>query len=139
MTGTYAIWAFADSWDQVSELDEQDNDYGPVLVEVSQEGAPPPSPPAGTGAIAGETWVSMTGIPVPHGRTNVRCLDGAGQVIASTTSDDTAKYTLSGLPAGTYTVIGETWIDGVRYSRTLDGVVVNDNEATVLLIILYRD
>jgi uncharacterized repeat protein (TIGR01451 family) len=139
MTGTYAIWAFADSWNQVSELDEQDNDRGPVLVEVSQEGAPPPSPPAGTGAIAGETWVSMTGIPVPHGRTNVRCLDEAGQVIASTTSDDTAKYTLSGLPNGTYTVIGETWIDGVRYSRTLDGVVVNDNETTVLLIILYRD
>ena len=139
MTGTYAIWAFADSWNQVSELDEQDNDRGPVLVEVSQEGAPPPSPPAGTGGIAGETWVSMTGIPVPHGRTNVRCLDGAGQVIASTTSDDTAKYTLSGLPAGTYTVIGETWIDGVRYSRTLDGVVVNNDETTVLLIILYRE
>lgn len=82
----------------------------------------------------------MTGIPVPHGRTNVRCLDGEGQVIASTTSDDTAKYTLSGLPAGTYTVIGETWIDGVRYSRTLDGVVVDTtNGTTVLLIILYRD
>jgi uncharacterized repeat protein (TIGR01451 family) len=139
MTGTYAIWAFADSWDQVSELDEQDNDYGPVLVEVSQEGAPPPPPPAGTGAIAGETWVSMTGIPVPHGRTNVRCLDGEGQVIAATTSDGAAQYTLADLPPGTYTVIGETWIDGVRYSRTLDGVVVNDNETTVLLIILYRD
>jgi uncharacterized repeat protein (TIGR01451 family) len=140
VTGTHAIWAFADSWNQVSELNEQDNARGPVLVQVSQEGAPPPPPPAGTGAIAGETWVSMTGIPVPHGRTNVRCLDGEGQVIASTTSDDTARYTLSGLPNGTYTVIGETWIDGVRYSRTLDGVVVDTtNGTTVLLIILYRD
>jgi len=27
----------------------------------------------------------------------------------------------------------------VRYSRTLDGVVVNENESSVLLIILYRD
>ena len=86
----------------------------------------------------GETWVSLTGIPVPHGRTAVHCLDGAGNVVASTNSDNAAKYTLPTLPAGTYTVIGETWIDGVRYSRTLDGIVVNENESTVLLIILYR-
>ena len=139
MTGTYTIWASADSWDQVSETDETNNDSSPVAVEVSQEGEPPPTPPSGSGTIAGETWVSMTGFPVPHGRTDVRCLDEEGQVIASTTSDDTAKYALSDLPAGIYTVIGETWIDGVRYSRTLDGVVVDDNKTTVLLIILYRD
>jgi len=139
MTGTYTIWASADSWDQVSETDETNNDGGPIAVEITQEGEPPPPPPTGWGTIAGETWVSMTGFPVPHRRTDVRCLDGEGQVVASTTSDDTAKYALSDLPAGTYTVIGETWIDGVRYSRTLDGVVVNDNETTVLLIILYRD
>ena len=139
MTGTYTIWASADSWDQVSETDETNNDSSPIAVEITQEGEPPPPPPAGSGTIVGETWVSMTGIPVPHGRTDVRCLDGEGQVIASTTSDDTAKYALSDLPAGTYTVIGETWIDGIRYSRTLDGVGVNDNDTTVLLIILYRD
>jgi hypothetical protein len=139
MTGTYTIWASADSWDQVSETDETNNNDGPIAVEIAQEGEPPPSTDTGSGAIAGETWVSMTGIPVPHGRADVRCLDGEGQVIASTTSDDTAKYTLSNLPAGTYMVIGETWIDGVRYSRTLDGVVVNNDETTVLLIILYRE
>jgi uncharacterized repeat protein (TIGR01451 family) len=139
VTGTYAIWASADSWDQVDETDETNNDDGPIAVEITQEGEPPLPPPAGSGTIAGETWVSITGFPVPHGRTDVRCLDEQGQIVASTTSDDTAKYTLSDLPAGTYTVIGETWIDGVRYSRTLDGVVVNDNETTVLLIILYRN
>jgi hypothetical protein len=100
---------------------------------------PPSSPVTGTGRIVGETWVSMTGIPVPHGRTNVRCLDGSGNVVVSTTSDDAAKYVLADLPAGTYTIIGETWIDGVRYSRILDGVVVVDDDTTVCLIILYRD
>jgi len=136
--GTYSIWAFADSWNQVGELNEEDNARGPIVVEVSRESTPPPPPPVGTGTIAGETWVSLTGIPVPHGRTSVRCVDAAGNVVASTTSDDRARYTLSDLPAGTYTVIGETWIDGVRYSRTLDGVAVNENGTTVLLIILYR-
>jgi len=137
--GTYQIWALADSWDQVSELDEGDNDYGPITVDVSEESTPPPTPPTGTGSIAGETWVSLTGVPVPHGRANVWCIGEEGTVVASTVSDDNARYELSNLPVGTYTVIGETWINGSRYSRTLDGIVVSENETIVLLIILYRD
>ena len=81
----------------------------------------------------------MTGIPVPHGRTYVRCFDGAGLLVAATTSDYTSRYEFSNLPADTYTLIGETWIDGVRYSRMLDGVAVVDNETAVALLILYRD
>jgi hypothetical protein len=108
-------------------------------VEVPLEGTPPPPTPTGEGMIAGETWVSMTGMPVPHGRTSVRCLDQEGNVVASTTSDDAARYVLADLPEGTYTVIGETWIDGIRYSRTLDGVIVYEGKTTVCLVILYRD
>ena len=136
-TGTYAIWAFADSWNQVGELNEGDNDRGPIVVTVSREGTPPPPPLVGSGMIMGETWVSLTGIPVPHGRTTVRCLDGGGNVVASTTSDNEAQYTLSNLPAGTYTVIGETWIDGVRYSGTVPGVQIAEDEV-VVIIIMYR-
>jgi len=136
-TGTYAIWAFADSWNQVGELNEEDNDRGPIVVTVSREGAPPPIPSVGTGVIMGETWVSLTGIPVPHGRTTVRCLDGEGNVVASTTSDNEAQYTLSNLPEGTYMVIGETWIDGVRYSGTVPGVQIAEDEV-VVVIIMYK-
>jgi hypothetical protein len=81
----------------------------------------------------------MTGIPVPHGRTYVRCFDAEGHLVVSTTSDDAAKYEISGLLPGTYTLIGETWIDGVRYSRTLDNVLVHEHSVKVRLIILYRD
>jgi uncharacterized repeat protein (TIGR01451 family) len=137
VTGTYPIWALADSRNQVIEIDEGDNHAGPVTVEISGEGVPPSSPVTGTGRIVGETWVSMTGIPVPHGRTNVRCLDEAGHLIAATTSGDAAQYTLANLPAGTYTLIGETWIDGVRYSGAVANVQVVENETAVSILIMY--
>ncbi len=136
-TGTHQIWALADSWNQVSELDEEDNDYGPIVVEVSEEGTPPPPPPTGTGSIVGETWVSLSGIPVPHGRANVWCVDWAGDVVASTASDDEGRYELTGLDPGTYTVISETWIDGALYSGTVADVEVVENETTVTIIIMY--
>ena len=141
MTGTYQIWAFADSWYQVSELDEEDNDYGPLTVEVAEEGTPPPPPPITdtVGSIAGETWVSLTGIPVPHGRATVQCIDGEGNQVASTVSDDEGRYEFSTLPTGSYTVIGETWIDGVRYSGTVANVEVVEDRATVAIVIMYRD
>jgi hypothetical protein len=144
MTVTYPIWALADSRYQVAESDEGDNDYGPVSVDVLTEGDPPLPPLGGKNRVVGETWVSMTGIPVPHGRTYVRCFDGDGRLVFATTSNDVAKYEIPNLLADTYTLIAETWIDGVRYSRTLDGVIVNEGEigestTTMALIIMYRD
>jgi uncharacterized repeat protein (TIGR01451 family) len=139
-TGSYQVWAFADSWNQVSETDEGDNSAGPITVDVSEEGIQPPMPPVTTtvGAIAGETWVSLAGVPVPHGRTNVRCLDESGTEVASTVSDEEGRYELLDLAPGTYTVIGETWIDGIRYSRTYHDVVVNEDETTVRVIVMYE-
>ena len=136
----YQVWAFADSWNHVGELDENDNDYGPITVAVSEEGTPPPTPPVTTtvGSIVGETWVSLTGVPVPHGRTTVRCIDEEGNEVASTVSDDSARYELSDLPVGTYAVIGETWINGIRYSNTYE-VQVIEGDITVRFIIMYRD
>jgi hypothetical protein len=137
-TGTRQIWASADSWYQVGELNEGDNDYGPITVDVPEEGAPPPSPPVSTtvGSIAGETWVSPTGIPVPHGRANVDVYQ-EDTLVASTISDDSAQYTFTDLPVGTYTVIGETWINGIRYSNSYE-VDVLEGETTVRFIIMYR-
>jgi uncharacterized repeat protein (TIGR01451 family) len=141
MTGTRQIWALADSWYQVSELNEGDNDYGPITVDVSEEGTPPPTPPVTTtvGSIAGETWVSLTGIPVPHGRTNVWCVDEVGDVVASTVSDDEGRYELTDLAPGTYTVIGETWIDSVRYAGTVANVEVVEGETSVAIVIMYEN
>jgi uncharacterized repeat protein (TIGR01451 family) len=141
MTGTHQIWALADSWRQVSELDEGDNDYGPITVNVFEEGTPPPTPPVTTtvGSIAGETWVSLTGIPVPHGRANVWCVDEVGNEAAFAISDNQGRYELSGLAPGIYTVIGETWIDGVRYAGTVADVEVVEDETSLVIVIMYEN
>ena len=136
-TGTYQIWALADSWNQVSESSEEDNNYGPITVTVSEEGTPPTETITGTATIEGETWVSLSGFPVPHGRADVWCVDEQGNEVASTISDDDGRYTLSNLPAGTYTVLAETWIDGVRYSGSTNNVQVAEGETGVAIVIMY--
>jgi len=137
-TGEYKMWALADSWRQVDELDEEDNERGPITVTVSGEGSPPSPPDTGSGSIEGETWVSLAGFPVPHGRADVWCVNELGEEIASTTSDDNAQYLLSDLPAGAYTVMAETWIDGVWYSGSVTDIVVADGETAVAIIIMYK-
>lgn len=141
VTGTYQVWAKADSWLQVSELNENNNVMGPISVNISRVGTPPPETPPTTtvGSIVGETWVSLTGAPVPHGRANVYVYDERGTLVASTVSDANASYALYDIPVGTYTVVGETWINGVRYSNTYPGVQVYEGQSTVRIIIMYRN
>lgn len=124
----------------MSELNEDNNSAGPIAVDVSRAGTPPPETPPTTtvGSIVGETWVSLTGAPVPHGRANVYVYDGE-TLIASTVSDANASYALYDIPVGTYTVVGETWINGVRYSNIYPGVQVVEGQSTVRIIIMYRN
>jgi len=136
-TGTHQIYAYADSWEYVTELSETDNEGGPVVVEVTAEGEPPVTP-GGTATIAGETWVSLSGIPVPQGRTMVRCTHEGGTVY-ETFSDAEGKYEFNNLPAGDYDVLAETWIDGVRYSRIYSGVTAVADQTTIQIIVMYRD
>ena len=139
-TGTHQLWALADSWGQVAEQLEVNNSVGPLDVEVSQEGAPPAPPASGTATIAGESWVSLAGFPVPHARARVWCVneEDPEQDVASTTSDDEAQYSLSDLPPGTYTVLADTWIDGIRYSGSVSGVVVDNDETAAAIVIMYK-
>jgi hypothetical protein len=79
----------------------------------------------------------LTGVPVPHGRATVSLYDG-DTLVATTVSDDGAYYEFAAVPVGTYTVIGETWINGIRYSNTYE-VDVLEGETTVRFIIMYRN
>ncbi|MEA3341482.1 MAG: carboxypeptidase-like regulatory domain-containing protein, partial [Chloroflexota bacterium] len=137
ITGTYQIWSSADSWYQVSELDENDNDAGPISITVSVTGTPPSEVITGTGTIEGQTWIALSGFPVPHGRADVWCVNEAGDTVASTISGDDGGYTLSNLPAGTYTVLAETWIDGSRYAGSRNNVIVSDGGTGVAIVIMY--
>ncbi|HEY76539.1 MAG TPA: hypothetical protein G4O00_10230 [Thermoflexia bacterium] len=136
VTGTYSIWTEVDSLDAVAETSEDNNMMGPITVTVSAEGTPPEPPPSGTGSIIGETWISLAGTLSPYPRVTIRVM-GCG-VDTYTFSDENAAYSVDSLPPCTYTVIGETWINGNRYSNTYQ-VTVGDNETIPLIIILYEN
>jgi len=136
VTGTYPVWTVVDSLDAVAETDEDNNTMGPITVTVSAEGTPPETPPSGTSSIVGETWISLAGSLSPYPRVTVRVM-GCG-VDTYTFSDENAAYSVDSLPACTYTVIGETWINGERYSNTYQ-VTVGDGETVPLIIILYEN
>ena len=139
VTGTHQIWSLADSWYQVSEMDENDNEAGPISVTVPVTGTPPATPPTTTtvGSIVGQTWIALSGFPAPHGRADVWCTDALGEEIAATISDEDGGYTLADLPPGFYTVWAETWIDGVRYIGSRNNVEVIAGEDSVAIVIMY--
>ena len=85
----------------------------------------------------GETWVSLTGTAQPHGRATVRVYLGAA-LVAFTVSDNDGHYEVTDLAAGSYSVIGETWINTVRYSGAYYNVVVTEPDATGLIIFMYE-
>jgi hypothetical protein len=137
-TGTYGIWALADSAAQVREMYEEDNTGSMTSTFViSQTGAS--SVISGTERIVGATWVSLTGVPVPQGRAEVWCVDeGTGQVVLTTYSNANAQYMLDGIRAGLYTVVAQVWIDGIRFYGMRTGVVVTAGAVSNALVIMYR-
>jgi hypothetical protein len=139
LMGNYQVWASADSLGQVDEYDETDNHYGPISVLVAGEGDSGTGS-SGTGTIMGETQVMLAVEPVPHKRARVWCIDAAsGEEAASTISDEDARYSLSNLPPGTYLVMAETWIDGVRYfGIVLSPIEVVDSGVEVANIVMTR-
>jgi hypothetical protein len=110
---------------------------------VDQEGFPPTPTPTPTpggieyGAISGSTWLYINGDVVPQGRVNIYLYDGA-ELIAETLSDEFSNYLLPNVPAGSYTVIGQTYIDDALYSDVLLNVQVNSGETTpYVTMVLY--
>ena len=88
----------------------------------------------------GETEVLLAVEPVPHKRARVWCIDAVtGEEVASTTSDEDARYALSNLPPGTYLVMAETWIDGVRYfGIVLSPIEVVDGGVEAANVVMTR-
>jgi len=134
-TGEHAAYVMADTLRGVAEFDELDNVGGPLTFYVSEE---PPTPvPAfvpmaasvESGAISGSTWLHLSGDTTPQGRVTVYCYNG-DMLVAETISDRDGNYLLQDLPSGTYTVIGESVIDGVLYSDIAWGIAVKSGETT---------
>jgi hypothetical protein len=92
------------------------------------------------GVIEGFTWIFIKGDVVPHGWTDVSCYEGP-TLIAQTNSDDDAFYQMEVPPGGTYTVIGQTYIDDVLYRGTKTGVqvghIITTTMANLILLPQY--
>jgi Flp pilus assembly protein TadG len=133
--GDHTAYALADTWQQVVESNEEDNVGGPLAITIAQAGTPPtptPTPDSGgetPGAISGSTWLLINADAVPQGRVDVY-LDNGVEVIAETLSDQDGNYLFENVPPGTYTVIGETVIDGQLYTGYESNVVVQSGQLT---------
>jgi hypothetical protein len=143
MTGTYHLWARADTYENVSEILETNNLAGPVTVTVELEGTPSPTAeptatPVNPGGIAGTVWVFIgEQLVVPTERVSLYVTNGGA---VTTHSDEDGSYRFcvdeQGEPyfciaAGTnYTVDGWVIIDGTIYRGYQTGIQVVAGETT---------
>ncbi len=138
-TGTYYIYALADSWTQVTELEEENNyNLQNITVDVVAQGTPPPTPTlqTGTGAISGYTWIFVPPL-VQQGRINIQCYNSSDQLVAETTSSDAAYFRIEGLVTDWYTLIATTTIGSVQYQATRLVQVTDGSETSDVFLILY--
>src|SRR5215831_5961946 len=87
------------------------------------------APAAGqTGTISGRVTEALSGQPVPNATINALRAGGSGNVTVRSSAD--GKYTLSNLPAGTYTVTVTARIGLAQ--KHVDGVAVKSGQTSTL-------
>lgn len=128
--GYHQIYAWADSYEQIVESIETNNVAGPISVPVSSGGVvPEPTPtntptPPNAGAISGVTLIWDGSYLVPIGRANVTLMQGATIVAETISNAENGTYRFDGVAPGTYSVLGETVIDGLLYYDVVPSVIV---------------
>jgi hypothetical protein len=149
ISDTYYLYTQADSFQFVSETDENNNVGGPLVVDVACEGEPPtptptPIPDPHCGDVSGTVWAFIGGqLVVPSDRVEVELLPGEGGLpIAAVLTDDQGRYLFDCVPptapGSSYTVYGIVDIDGVPYFGQETGVEVpEDAQVSNVDIILY--
>jgi hypothetical protein len=132
ISATYYLRTFADSFDFVSETDEDNNQGGPLAIEVACEGEPPtptptPTPDPNCGDVSGTVRAFIGGqLVVPSDRVQVELM-AEGMTIASVLTDDQGTYLFDCVPPtdGTsYMAIGTVELDGIFYFGTEAGIEV---------------
>ncbi len=115
--GTHTLQAMVDTWNQIRETNEANNISAllPVTVTVDNP-APTPTPtPAGIvpppGTIQGVTYLNGP----PQSNVSVYVYAADGRLVGSGRSDVNGNYTITNIPAGTYTVVGELRLANILY------------------------
>lgn len=131
-TGEHELVAMADTYDQITELDEDNNISAPLLITITVENpAPTPTPtpevpPGDPGAIAGTTILNGT----PQNNVSVYIFDAEGRLRGSGRSDGNGNYFISELPPGDYIVKGEFRMSTAHYIAQVGPVTVQSNQTT---------
>jgi len=144
MDGIYYLYALADTYQNVSEINEDNNVSQPLTVTVDVNPNPPTAtptaaPPENAGGIAGTVWVFIgEQLVVPTERVSLYVTNGGA--VTTTHSDEDGSYRFcvdeQGEPyfciaAGTnYTVDGWVIIDGTIYRGYQTGIQVVAGETT---------
>ncbi|HUW94704.1 MAG TPA: malectin domain-containing carbohydrate-binding protein, partial [Anaerolineae bacterium] len=145
ISGTHYLYAQADSFQFVSEAEENNNVGGPVTVTVACEGTPPtptptPTPDPACGSISGTVWAFIGGqLVVPTDRVYMSLYNPSGQLIDQTLTDLAGRYTFDCVPADSgYSVRGTLDIGDTLYWGTETGIQVLPTQETANVdVILY--
>jgi hypothetical protein len=135
ISDTYYVYTRADTYENVSEISEDNNVSQPMTVTVVW-GGPTPTPTATAtqdptcGSIGGTVWAFIGGeIVVLTERVNMSLFKNGP--VATTVSDEYGNYFFNCVPAGTgYLVDGLIIIDNVPYYGYQSGIQVLANQET---------
>lgn len=106
-TGAHTLMAVVDTWDQIQESNEDNNVSDLITITLIQENpTPTPTPEVTVGpssTIYGEVELDN----LPQENANIYVYGAEGRLWASGRTDVDGLYSLSGLPVGEYSVVGE--------------------------------
>jgi hypothetical protein len=120
----YTLQAMADSWDRITESDEDNNlSVSRTITLTKSNPTPEPTPEIPLGKV-GEVWGAVTaGGSLRH---NARVWVNSYPPVPEVFSDANGYYDLGSVPVGTWIVSGEWWQLGAYYFGTAT-VVVTEN------------
>ena len=144
LSGTHYLYTQADSFQQISELNENNNVSQPLTMTVFYAGptptlTPTPTPDPNCGDISGSVLVFIDGeFRAPGQRVDIELYDG-DDLVAATGTDNNGVYFLLCVPVSSnYTLLGMTEKWSVFYLGVATGIeVLADQETPNVNLILY--
>ncbi len=131
-TGMHEVIAMADTWDQITELYEDNNVSASLPISITVENPmptptpTPETPPGDPGGIAGATLLNGT----PQSNVSIYIYDADGRLWGSGRSNVDGNYLITDIPPGDYIVVGELRTSTDLYRAQAGPVTVQSNQTT---------
>jgi hypothetical protein len=131
-TGIHTVQVMVDTWDQIEELDEDNNVSELLSFDITIANllpTPTSTPeiiPGPRGAVEGTTYLGGS----PQSNVAVYIYDAEGRLWGSGRSDVNGYYVIEDLPAGEYVVVGQIRLAESQYIGQVSPVTVNSGTTT---------